>query len=225
MVHSRRSALHVAGGLLVTALAGCATTPAESDSTSSSTVQATATQTGTATSSPPPTSSYGARLTFSGEILRQESTDAPARLEATLSNDGDSTTEVGYGPALLFTANGDADHDWPENLVLDPEGYIGPWDDPVQTDDGCWRFPEDGERLVQASLNWHELAPGDSVTQAYDLYTRSDAETCLPAGTYRFQDGGFVDQEDQPLTFTLTLYVDDGRRLTGIEGRLDRPFS
>lgn len=214
MVQTRRSALRVAGGLLMGALGGCATSPSKPGPTDSP--HSTPASVTSPTTSPSRSNSLG----FSGEILGQASDEAPARVEATLSNDGSTAVEVGYGPTLLFTANGSMDYDWPEDLVLDPEGYIGPWDDPYRTDDGCWRFPEDGQRLVQSSLVWRTLDPDESLSEEYDIYTHGDSPSCLPSGIYRFQDGGFVEREGQSITFTLKLEVREDMRLASIDGDL-----
>lgn len=57
--------------------------------------------------------------------------------------------EVGFDPALLFTDNATSDDiDWVDALVLDPETYVGLWDDPERTEDRYWRFSTDSQRLV-----------------------------------------------------------------------------
>lgn len=216
---TRRKALQLSSLALGSGLAGCPAMPPENTPTEGPTSDASpgASPTGTFSTENVPS--------FTGEILRQASDEAPARVRAILSNDGESGVEVGYGPTLLFTDNAGSINDWPEELVLDPDGYIGPWDDPYQSEDGCWCFPKEGSRLVQSILEWRTLDPGQSVSTEYSVYTLGDSRPCLPTGTYQFQDGGSLERENQSIIFTLTLEVGADRHLTAISGSLKRHSS
>ena len=216
MVQTRRSALRLTGCLLIGTIGGCSSRASENNPADSMTSESSP------EASPTETPSTEGLPSFTGEILRQASDEAPARVKAILLNDGQSTVEMGFGPTLLYTDNAGGIHDWPQDLVIDPDGYIGPWDDPYQSENGCWRFPEDGQTLVQSSLEWRTLDPGQSVSEEYNIYTRGDSRSCLPKGTYQFQDGGFLEREDQAVIFTLTLEVGDDRQLTAISGDLKR---
>lgn len=104
--------------------------------------------------------------------------------------------------------------DWADKIVLDPETYIGPWSEPVRIDDGCWRFPEDGEQSIQSIVEYYEIAPSQSLREEYDVYTSSHASTCLPEGTYRFQDQGTGGGEAYGPTLTLVLEIDEHQQLS-----------
>lgn len=153
-------------------------------------------------------------LAFDAEVVRQASADTPARVRATLENTGTTAAEVSYGPALLFTDNADNGLSWPRALVLDPETYVGPSAEPYQDEEGCWRFPEDGAQAVQSSLETRELAAGESVSEAYDVYTR-ETGPCLPAGTYLFEDKGSLGSRALVLGLELAVGEDGTITATG----------
>lgn len=214
MIQTRRLVLRLIGCTLVGSIGGCSSAPPENRPADGTTTKPSP------TTFPTETSSNSDSLSFTGDVLRQASDEAPARVKAILSNRGQSSVDVGYGPTLLFTDNAGGLYDWPEDLVLKPETYIGPWDDPYQTDDGCWRFPEEGQTLVESSLEWRTLEPNQSLSEEYNIYTRGDSLPCLPQGTYRFQDGKFLEQEDESLIFTLALEVSDNKQVTAVSGNI-----
>lgn len=205
----RRSVLHLAGigvGMSVTGCSAIESTPTESP-----TPHSTPTSTESPTTSPP----QSGPVTFSAEVLRQATNEHPPQLRARLENQSSDTVRVGFGPALLFTDNVASDElEWADQLVIDPETYVGPWDEPTQSADGCWRFPEDGSRAIQSSLNWRNLSPSDSLTETYDVYTSGTSGPCLPDGTYRFQDKGNLEDEAHALILTLSLQIDTDQQLT-----------
>lgn len=185
MKSTRRSVLRLSGIVLGSSIAGC--------------------------SAP----SLSPNLTFSAEMVRQQSDEAPARVSATLTNAGSSTVEIGFGPTLLFTDNTAADDlEWADSLVIDPETYIGPWSDPVRTEDGCWRYPAEAWRAIQSILEYRELEPQQSIEETYDIYTAANASSCLPNGSYRFQDKGVIGNDSQSVTLTLVLHVDDDQEIS-----------
>jgi len=202
MQRSRRSVLQLSGAALAGGLAGCASLSSDTGQTRSP----TATTTGT---------DAEPSLAFTAEVVSQQSPESPAAMTAALTNTGDEPVTVGLGPALLFSDSGPGETKvWAHELVVDPETYVGPWSDPVQTDDGCWRFPFDGEQTILSSLERHELDPGDAVTERYRVYTDGTGGTCLPEGPYRYEDE--VEVIDQSVSFTvaLVLHVDGDKTLS-----------
>jgi len=154
-------------------------------------------------------------LELTADVVHQSSPEAPARVAATLTNTGSTTVKPGFGPTLLFSDSGPGeDLARPEPLVLDPESDGVPLSDPVQTDDGCWRFPEDGRKAVQSSLGYRELAPGDEIREEYNIYTAAEATSCLPEGSYRHQDNVELPDSSWMATLTLTLTTDESSQIT-----------
>lgn len=181
----RRSALRVTSSAVVAAFAGCVGGATEDD------------------------------LSFTAEVIAQQSASEPARVEATLSNVGSTAVEIGFGPTLLFSDNLSSDDlQWSKELVLDPQTRAGPPIEPERTEDGCWRVPGDRDRPIESSLEFRSLSPGQSVQEVYDVYTWTDASACLPEGTYRFQDKGPLGDDSRSMTLTLVLEVDSNQRLS-----------
>ncbi|MDS0258600.1 hypothetical protein NDI56_04135 [Haloarcula sp. S1CR25-12] len=198
MRRSRRSLLQSAGVVLSGTTAGCL-------STSRRTPQ----------QSPTETTAQPASLKLTAEVVRQSAADAPARVAATLSNDGTGTVRPGFGPTLLFSDSGpDEDLARADPLVLDPDGRGVLRSDPVQSSNDCWRYPEDGIDGVQSSLEYRALAPGDELREAYDIYTAAEASACLPQGRYNHQDNVELPGGSRTATLTLTLTIDERQRLT-----------
>lgn len=190
---TRRSALRL-GVVVSTSLAGCSgVSPLGSGETATS-------------------SSYP--LTFSAAASRQASADAPALVTARLTNRGHKRVQIGYGPTLMFTDNADPTLTWADDIVIAPTTNVRPWDDPVQTEDDCWRFPKDNPRPIQSILNWTELPPDSSLSEAYNIYTYGESSPCLPPGSYRFQDKGYFESESQPMVLTLVVEINDEHRVS-----------
>lgn len=152
-------------------------------------------------------------LVLNAQIDRQQTSENPAQINVKLRNTGKDKVDVGFGPTLLYTS-GVVNVEGPAELVLDPETYIGPWADPVQDDNDCWRFRNDGERLVQDSLGFRKIQPGGVLSESYDVYTYGMEGTCFPAGTYRFHDQSFVNNESQPIVLALTVDIDENQQLS-----------
>jgi hypothetical protein len=158
-------------------------------------------------------------------MLQQASAEEPARFEVRLRNVGSKTVTLGMGPTLLFSDTAATDGlQWADAIVIGPETYIGPWEDPFRTDDGCWRYPNEGY-LVQSILEEIEVAPGDSITETYEVYTSGKTRSCLPKGRYYFQDkNGFrsgllqgtanVSREARDMILTVVLQIDGEHRIT-----------
>ena len=211
---NRRSYLQAVSLVGAGSLAGCSTTtspttetpdPATSQSTESPTTSSTETQTASTPQS--------ILVSFSAEVVRQTSKDAPPQLRAQLTNQSSKIVEIGLGPALMFSDDSEP-LEWADELVLDPETHVGPWSEPTQSADGCWRFPEDGTRLVQNSIEWHELSPSDSLSDTYSVYTFGNTGSCLPEGVYRFQDDVYLGNEENTLVLTLSIQADADQQLT-----------
>lgn len=219
---SRRSVLHLASVGVGMSVAGCsAITPTNTESSKPpSTESPTPSQINTespnpsSTESPTASPTQSVPVTFSAEVLRQATKEHPPQLRARLENQSSENVRVSFGPALLFTDNAASDErEWDEKLVIDPETYVGPWGEPTHSE-GCWRFPEDGSRSVQSSLNGRDLSPSDSLTETYEVYTHGTSGPCLPEGTYQFQDKGFLEKEGNALILTLSLEIDKDQQLT-----------
>ena len=203
---TRRSVLQLVSSGVGISIAGCSTRSSTNSPTSTSTATLTSTTT-TSSMEPVP-------VTFTAEVLRQASAENPAEIRARLESQSSDTVRIGFGPTLLYTDNTAADDlKWANQLVLEPETSIGPWDDPIQDSDGCWRFPEDGMTPVQSSFTWRDLSPSESLTETYAVYTSGDSGPCLPEGSYRFQDQGNLENDDQEVIFTLSLQIDSNQQL------------
>lgn len=213
---TRRDVLRRAGSALALGLAGCSG-PTQDAGAATDTATGRTDRATVARSSPTQHGSPSAP-SMAASAVRQSARDHPARVRATVRNASAETVALRYGATLLFTDHSDhgerrdhVDHGrfaWPEALVLEPVPYVGPWDDPVQTDDGCWRFPADGRTPVQSVLRTRTLAPGESRGVAYDVYTRGIDRPCLPEGSYRFEDAGGVRLDEwRGAVFALTVDV------------------
>lgn len=203
---SRRLALQLSAVAIGGLFAGCFSSPASRTKNTEST-----NQTDSYTNSPTSTTPMIPKLKFSSDIVQQPSTEAPAMIEASLSNLGTNPVEVGFGPALMYTDNSE-ELEWNNALIIDPETRVGPWDNPIQTD-GCWRFPEDGERPLYSTLEWRELAPQESLREQYSIYTFGSSSPCLPEGVYRYQDKGYFETESRSMIFTLVIEIDENKKL------------
>ncbi|SEH49775.1 hypothetical protein SAMN05192561_103122 [Halopenitus malekzadehii] len=206
---SRRSALQLVG-ITACGLAGCLSSSGSDGKTPSS-------ADGTASETQSPTSTLDQQiqnLSFNAEMLSQQSADTPARFEATLANRGPEAITTGMGPALMISDTGSEENPtWADKLIIDPDTDVGPWSDPVQTGDDCWRFPEDGTRSIQSILKYNTIDPSDNITERYSVYTAATVSACLPAGRYTYQniadvypDGRGADPA--PRSIVLTIHID-----------------
>ncbi|WP_226010835.1 hypothetical protein [Halomicrobium salinisoli] len=214
---TRRDLLRRAGGAVAVGLAGCSGPTRDADASPDTAGPGTDGRSSIAEASPTPDRSPSAP-SMAASVVRQAARDHPARVRATVRNPSSESVELRYGATLLFTDHSDHDdrgnHEdhgtpaWPEALVLDPVTYVGPWDEPVRSDDECWRFPSEGRTPVQDVLQKRALPPGESRGVAYDVYTRGTDRPCLPEGSYRFVDGGGVRLDEwRGAVFALTVDV------------------
>lgn len=210
MARNRRSFLRAAGVAATLGVAGClgdggapATTDPTSDTTGTTTTATTTTP--TTTSGPPAARS----LSLDARVLWQADADRPARVEATLANDGDATVVAGYGRWLLFTDNAGG-LEWPEGISLAPVDSSGRATDLSRSDSGCWRAATDEERTVVSILEYRGLAPGETISQRYDVFTADGASACRPDGRYVFEDGVTMRSDDSEAVLTLVLDLDGG---------------
>ena len=67
----------------------------------------------------------------------------------------------------------------------------------------CWKPPDCDYFGGDDDADVTALASGESFRHEYDLWTRSDAEGCLPSGTYHF---GYFREENSP-SWRVTLDV------------------
>lgn len=119
------------------------------------------------------------------------------------------------GPPLLFSDPGPNDHcTRPDELVIDLNSDIGPWESPMKTQDGCWRFPDDGQQAIRSITRTRVVSPGDSIIETYAVYTQGESRACFPAGTYQFIDQGFISDESNPIVLTLIFNITEPHQIT-----------
>lgn len=147
-------------------------------------------------------------LELTADILSSASSDAPAQVEATLRHTGTTDIKIYYGPTLVFVNQSED-----ERLVLEPESRAGPWSEPTYTN-GCWRFPEDGEQDVNLIQSFETLGQGDTFTETYDVYTRSNVEACFPEGMQLFEETVTVAEDDTVVRLTLGLDITSEGKIT-----------
>ncbi|WP_155119380.1 hypothetical protein [Halomicrobium katesii] len=161
-------------------------------------------------------------IDFSAEVASQSTSDSPASIEATLTNTASEAVEVIFGPTLLYTPESDSSRfEWSNQLILDPRTSIGPWATPVETDDGCHRFPRNGDRYVRSEVWGRTLDSGESVPEVYDVYTHGSDLPCLPAGSHRYQDEIYVGDRSNPGIITLGLRVAENGTITIAESSVE----
>jgi hypothetical protein len=67
---------------------------------------------------------------------------------------------------------------------------------------------------IESSLETRTINPGESITETYKVYTDGSISTCLPSGTYRFQDKEYGRTENDPKVLTIVLRVDESQKLS-----------
>lgn len=202
MEYNRRNMIRQFGGVTFGLLAGCV---GDSQSNDENTRHSQ-----TDDSMWPGTVVDPEQLDFSARIVGQQTADSPAAVEVELINSSSSKTTIMTGPSLLLGFGGpdSGSVDWSEELVLDPRASVGPWSTPTVTENGCYRFPTDGERLARAQAVYHELASNDSIVDTFDIYTYGEDRPCLPEGSYPYEDVVYVGQQSNSAITRLGLAVD-----------------
>lgn len=203
-LHRRRILQWLSSGFVVSAT-GCIT--ADDDSPGTATHAGTV-RTGGSDGNP--------SLSLTAEMLEQQSADGPARARIQLTNTGTGTARVALSMALLVHRSRES-LAWARNLVLNPEpNGVRIDSEPLQTDNGCWRYPEDARSMVQDLERVETIDPDSSVTEIYQIFTRGRSGPCLPAGTYRFQseiETGSEPESEQRIA-TLVLQADGSQTLS-----------
>jgi hypothetical protein len=87
-------------------------------------------------------------------------------------------------------------------------------DEPTQSQNECWRFPEDETLAIQSSLDFREIDPNETITETYNVYTRGNSLPCLPEGEFEFQDESYFGSETQPMILSLTIQVSSEKELS-----------
>lgn len=188
----RRPVLLVVGGLLT---AGCS-------GLSGSSPPPTADTTATETADTTPAGTLQ-QLTFDATVISQSAQASPATIATTLTNTGEIPVEVGTGPTLVFRVDGDA---LKHSILLYPETFIGPNETPTESTDSCWRYTDD-RFLVQDSLEYHTVAPGEAIEESHRVYTVGEDSPCLPAGKYLFSDEVIGADESSTMVLEIALTI------------------
>jgi hypothetical protein len=217
----RRRLLAASGAVLAGGLAGCQSrgsgdgsptdgSPDRTESTtpiteSTPTTPGATTSEATPTDEPTPTPDLDAIHPFA-EVRAQPSPDAPGTILAGLTNRGSTRVGFNYGPRL-FLSEGGADT---VELIEYRDG--------LERRDGCWRRDSDSPTVTAiVTSRPTKLAPGESLSEEFYLYTPPDVDRCLPAGTYEFEEriAPRFDDERIPeyLVFGLRVTVADDRTL------------
>ncbi|MFC5970110.1 hypothetical protein ACFPYI_02085 [Halomarina salina] len=112
------------------------------------------------------------------ELVREAATEeAPPGLRVSVTNTGEDPLAVGESRAVVFAYR----HDTEKHLLLLPSDA----DREYPAEAGCWRLT-DGIAVTQ-EYRTTTLAPGETTTQALDLYGAVGEDACLPVGEYRFE--------------------------------------
>lgn len=216
----RRWLLTASGTILAGRLAGCqsdgtdgvttgespggtasTTAPESITTTSPDTTAATPADTTTPTDgsddSPTSTPNLDAIRPFA-KVRAQPSRDTPGTILAGLTNHGTVPVSFNYGPRLFLSFR-------PPDAVKLVE-----YRDILEHRNGCWRLdPDEPTITVMPTSKPTELAPGESVSEDFHVYTPRDTDQCLPAGTYTFKEriAPHFDGEKAPLYLVFSLRV------------------
>ncbi|MFT4891112.1 MAG: hypothetical protein ACI9YT_002034 [Halobacteriales archaeon] len=135
-------------------------------------------------------------------VVRSFGADHPARIEISLTNDGKREFPALFGPIPPFST---LDGEWIDGTA---RLLLIPTDDshkqqviPGTATDGTWRAT--GDVAVNATALRVDVAPGETVSQTYDLLAAPESEG-LPAGEYRFEAEDYLGRESCGFTVTVS---------------------
>lgn len=154
------------------------------------------------------------RLTFSGEVTAQSDSNSPAKVRAELGYEGDQSLELEMGPTLLFSDFGEP-YPGDGTIILYPKSNIGDWPEPYQSESGCWRLPEDGQRYTDDSIEWYTVSSENPVSESYSLITVEGGPSCLPDGNYDYVDK--VIKKGSNTTARLNLGISASSNLISVD--------
>lgn len=201
---SRRTILASAAGSV---LAGCTTggIPGRGDDDAP-----TSTESPTGRGSPAAGTPTGAAptgvdaLSYSTEVVGQQTSSTPATVRAELANTSRSQARFAARETIVLEYDGG-----PGNWILPfPETEVGPNDPPEATSDGCWRYPDEYFHARDVE-EWHIIDPGSAFRETYRVFTWGEDRTCLPDGDYRFVET-IRDEEENELQVSLEISLTDG---------------
>lgn len=205
---SRRGLIITSGGLLLTAFAGC-NSPSR-----------TSTPTAETTTEPTEQREIDETLAPRAAVINQPSVDSPATVQLSVENRGSAEEQVRFGPALLFTDDTAENLRWSEEVLIDPTTDVGTWSEPERSTDGCWRFPEDGDRSVISSIDTRTIPAGESLSEEYTVYTSEEASECLPTGEHTYED--ILDTRVGRRVLSLRIVIDETARIQSVGGSLSQ---
>lgn len=124
-----------------------------------------------------------------------------AVVEVSIENTGESKRTYQFGPVPVFSATASTDDRW---LLVKPDQLERPTD-------GCWSHPK-SKKEPGALATVLELAPGESATRTFELWSNSrlTRDNCMPTGEYRFEDEYHVrrpDEEDDEFVWGFTVKI------------------
>lgn len=236
---SRREALRLVASALGVGIAGCAGNPDDESSptqTASQSPSPTASRSPTSspTDSPKPTPLPDVTLddfTFDVSVAKQFTSQHPARIEASLTNQADTAITFDGGVSPPFSRYANERRDDNEWLLLVPDMSESRYDvdalsgldalPSTPTNDVCWHVSENVYSLLRQRFT--TIDAGESVTQPFDVYDfQGDKEDdiCLATGDYPFMNepelgrgrktpnGSRATFKEITLRFTLSIHDD-----------------
>ncbi|WP_396610618.1 hypothetical protein ACH9L7_10270 [Haloferax sp. S1W] len=211
----RRTALQTIGATLLGTVAGC--TQFDAQQSHSPSPESGSPTTDSSSESAPPESVTTDDFEFTATVLQQATATHPARLRLKFTNTSESELSLSGGEVLPFSAIRGEQQDGDARLLLIPDekDWITPTDGdgtvldvpliPNSRTNGCWTAAYEGTLRKQTALRTL-VAPGESISHEYTLLNWT-ADSCLPAGAWKFTDEQMVSWEAQTAEFEVPFEV------------------
>lgn len=149
-------------------------------------------------------------LSYSAEVLEQQSPSTPATIRSELTNTSEQDAKIAARETIVLRYDDGPDY----NLLLFPETEIGPNDPPNDSDEGCWRYT-DSDVLARDIEEWHTIESGGAHQETYRLFTRGEDRMCLPDGAYQFT-ATVRDEDHTELQVSVAVSITDSH--VSVEG-------